>query len=126
MNTATPLYKKTVTRTFKVSPEKINEQRVLSICSMLSAITAINDEVIITLLGSLDFGQISIDHFSLDVVSDALLNDVIILDAGIEIVNENRIRVRLEGLKQSSNALILRGSFGFSVREARLLQYSLS
>lgn len=126
MNTATPLYKKTVTRTFKVSPEKINEQRVLSICSMLSAITAINDEVIITLLGSLDFGQISIDHFSLDVVSDALLNDVIILDAGIEIVNENRIRVRLEGLKQSCNALILRGSFGFSVREARLLQYSLS
>lgn len=126
MNTATPLYRKTVRKTFKVSPEKINEQRVLSICSMLSAVTAINDEVIVTLLGSLDFGQISIDHFSLDVVSDALLNDVIILDAGIEIVSENRIRVRLEGLKQSSNTLILRGSFGFSVREARLLQYSLS
>ncbi|HTN16760.1 MAG TPA: hypothetical protein VL092_03700 [Chitinophagaceae bacterium] len=126
MNTTNILYKKTVTKTFKVSTEKINEQRVLSICSMLNAVTAINDEVIVSLLGSLDFGQISIDHFSLDVVSDALLNDVITLDAGIEIVNENRIKVRLEGIKQSSNALILRGTFGFSVREARLLQYSLS
>ncbi|MBL7712920.1 MAG: hypothetical protein JNL13_10660 [Chitinophagaceae bacterium] len=126
MTTANILYKKTLSKTFKVSPEKINEQRVLSICSMLHAVTAINDEVIVSLLGNLDFGQISIDHFSLDVVSDALLHDVITLDAGIEIVSENRIKVRLEGIKQSGNTLILRGSFGFSVREARLLQYSLS
>ncbi|MFA6151035.1 MAG: hypothetical protein WC716_06935 [Chitinophagaceae bacterium] len=128
MNTNNILYKKIVSQTFKVSNEKINEQNVLSICSMLSAVTNINDEVIIAFLGNLDFGKISIDHFSLDVVSNALLNDVITLNSYIDIIREDKIKVRLEGYKkvEGREVIILNGSFGFSIQGASLLNYSLS
>jgi hypothetical protein len=128
MNTSNILYKKVVSRTFKVSNEKVNEQHVLSICSMLNAVTAINDEVIVTLLGSLDFGPISIDHFSLDVISNALLNDVITLNAYIDIISGDRIRVGLEGYRKTKgvDTIILSGSFAFTIQEVQLLRYSLS
>lgn len=128
MNDKNILYKKVVSKTFKVSNEKINEQNVLSICSMLSAVTTINDEVIIALVGNLDFGKISIDHFSLDVISNALLNDIITLNSYIDVIGEDRIKVRLEGYKKvdGREVIILNGSFGFSIQNAFLLQYSLS
>lgn len=128
MNTNNILYKKVVSKTFRVSHEKINELNVLSMCSMLSAVTNINDEVIVTLLGNLDFGKISIDHFSLDVISNAMLNDQIVLNSYIEIISGDRIKVRLEGYKKTGgrDVIILNGSFGFSIQNAALLHYSLS
>ena len=128
MNTKNMLYKKVVSKSFKVTHEEVNEQNVLSMCAILSAISNMNDEVIIAVLGNLDFGKISIDHFSLDVISNASLNDIISLNSYIDIINEHQINVRLEGYKKADGReeIIMNGSFAFSIQNAVLLHYSLS
>lgn len=128
MNINNILYKKTLSQSFKVSSEKMNEQNVLSICSLLNAITTINDEIIIGLSGSLDFGKISIEHFSLDVVSNASLNDIVTLKSYIDVFTEDKIRVRIVGVKNAGTkeTVLLNGAFGFSMQNALKLDFSLS
>jgi hypothetical protein len=128
MNTNNTLYRKTVTKIFKVSSEKANEHKVLSICSMLDAVTNINDEVIVELLGNLDFGRVSIDHFSLDVINNAQLNDVVTMNSYVEIISDQRIKVMLKAHKSigGREIILLIGAFAFSIEGIELLHYSLS
>lgn len=128
MNTNNILYKKVLSRRFKVSPEKVNEQNKLSICAIMSAVTDIHDQVIIALVGNLDFDKISIDHFSLEMTGNASLHDIISLNSYIDIVSEDQIEVRLEGYKRADGKeeMILNGYFAFSIQNADLLHYSLS
>ena len=128
MNINNILYKKTLSQSFKVSSEKMNEQNVLSICSLLNAITTINDEIIIGLSGCLDFSKISIEHFSLDVVSNASLNDIVTLKSYIDVFTEDKIRVRIVGVKNAGTkeTVLLNGAFSFSMQNALKLDFSLS
>ena len=128
MNNRNIIFTHVVTNSFVVNEEKLNDRSVLSLCSMLAAVTNMTDDVIIALFGTLDFEQIIMRHFDLGITGDASLNDIVTLYSYINVYEEDRVVVKMVAKKQDGDKkiAIANGNFLFAIKNGVAMQFSMS
>lgn len=117
-----------ITSSFIVNNGNLNHQSALSTCKILSTITSLNDEAIVAVLGRLDFSRIMLEHFYLDFLESAFLNDVITFRSYIHTYADNVVEISITGSKKQGGreVPIVNGSFVFAVKSGIEVHYSLS
>ena len=117
-----------LTSSFVVDGSHLNHEDVLSICKILEAINYLKDEAIVQVLGSLDFSKILLEHFYLDFIEKAALNDLITFQSYANIVVDDLVEISITAHKQQGKwqVPIVNGSFVFAVQQGIEVTYSLS
>ena len=117
-----------LTSSFVVDSSHLNHEDVLSICKILEAINYLKDEAIVQVTGSLDFSKILLEHFYLDFIEKAALNDLVTFRSYTNIVVDDLIEISITAHKKQGkwNVPIVNGSFVFAVQQGIEIAYSLS
>ncbi len=97
-------------------------------CNMLSAITELNDEMLIMLFGTMDFDKIIVRHFELDILGKAMLNDWVNLHSYVHTHSDDGVEVKVVAKRVSGSKtdVLVNGSFVFAAKRGVQVQYSLS
>lgn len=114
---------------FIVSDKQTDHEKALSICNILQAINELNDETIVTLFGTLDYKNISVRHFDLDIkTAKAFINDVVTLYAYAITTGDSTLQINITASKKNSRKEIpiVNGGFVFYISHSTNPPYSLS
>lgn len=107
-----------VTSTLIVGSNDLDVRSALNMCRMLSVANQHNDDTLCTMTGNLDYNQISVQHYALNVVGMARLNDQIVFRSHAWYSGDNSIEIILEAYKRKDGGeqIIMNGSFVFTVK----------
>ena len=117
-----------ITSSFIVGSSDINTHEALSICKILETITNLKDEAIVQILGSLDFSKIILEHFHLDFIEQARLNDIVTFESYTNAMADDLMEISIKASKKKGkwNVPILNGNFVFAMKRGVEIAYSLS
>ena len=117
-----------ITSSFIVGKNDINNHDALSICKILETITNLKDEAIVQILGSLDFSRIILEHFYLDFIDQATLNDLVTFQSYTNAATDDLMEIAIKASKKKGkwNVPIVNGSFVFAVKSGVEVAYPIS
>lgn len=117
-----------ISNSFIVDSQNLNAESALSICKILNTIMNLNDEAIVAIFGTLDFNKIMLEHFYLDFIESAFVDDIVTFQSYINVHPDKLVEIAVSGSKRKGRRQvpIVNGSFVFVIRQGMEIQYSLS
>ena len=103
-------------RTFYVRDRNLNEDGTLDVCKILKEIVFLNDQVIVSAYGVLDYNSLMTWHYNISFNGEAALYDYIELESRYVVTADNKLSIRLyvsKGLGDG-NETIAEGNFVFA------------
>ena len=103
-------------RTFYVRDRNLNEDGTLDVCKILKEIVFLNDQVIVSAYGVLDYNSLMTWHYNISFNGEAALYDYIELESRYVVTADNKLSIQLYVSKGSgdSNETIAEGNFVFA------------
>lgn len=102
-------------KTLTVGQSEVNEQGILTNCTMLQEVTSINDNAMIAAFGKLNFEGISVSRYNLDFHGEAMLGDQLKIESTYSVSGSTSLTILIairKGYGAKSKA-VLTGSFTF-------------
>ncbi len=117
-----------LTASFIVAGNDLDERAALSICRILKGVTDQTDATILRATGALNYNQLQVKHYFLDVVGSAKLYDVIMIHTYIRSYEDDVLSIELRAVRKRGRREqpLLNGSFVYTVRREVPICYSLS
>lgn len=93
-------------KTLQVNSDNINETGKLTVCSILQEINLINDQTIATVYGGLNYNNIKVQHYQIDLPGEAEKGDTLKIDTAYNIMADGQLEVRTVMRKTKSKKTI--------------------
>jgi|GEM_PF-2807860 len=109
-------------RTFYVRDRNLNEDGTLDVCKILKEIVFLNDQVIVSAYGALDYNSLMTWHYNISFNGEAALYDYIELESRYVVTADNKLSIQLYVSKGSGdrNETIAEGNFVFASRSVKV------
>ena len=117
-----------LTASFIVAGNDLDEQSALSICRILKSVTEQTDATILKATGSLDYNQLQMQHYFLDVVGRAKLYDVVMIHTFIRSYEDDVLSIELRAIRKRGRREqpLINGNFVYTVKRQVPICYSLT
>ncbi len=104
---------------FTVGRDKLDDNGQLAICTLLIEITSLNDKIIVSNMGTLDYEKIISSQYHLNFLAKAHLSDVVELQSKSIVIDSHSIEIEISVWKKKGKkaALIADGYFAFDTGE---------
>lgn len=102
-------------KTMNVAGTDVNENGLLSNCTMLQEVTQINDNAMIAAFGKLNFEGISVARYNINFHNEAVLGDQLKIESTYSVYDKTNLTVIVAVRKTDGqkNTTVLTGSFTF-------------
>ena len=108
-------------KTLQVNSDNINETGKLTVCSILQEINLINDQTIETVYGGLNYNNIKVQHYQIDLPGEAEKGDTLKIDTAYNIMADGLLEVRtvMRKTKSKKTIEVLNSFFIFTNRSIK-------
>jgi hypothetical protein len=116
------------TGTVAITKALVNEQNIWPTCAMLKEVTTVNDNLIMLILGQLNYTDVSVLRYHIDFHAAATLGDTMKIESRYTRTGDNNLHINVTIFKNKgrNKILSLTGDFTFAIKQQNELQQALA